>query len=117
MTCAEAEKLVIPYIRDELSPVELEDFMDHVDTCSNCREELEIHYMVEVGLKKLDEADGTYDIVGALKRKLNESRFVLNRYLVLQVARYAVGTLMGMALLLAFLLQLRIWHQAGFLFF
>ena len=64
MTCVEAEKMVVPYMKDELSPTELEDFLDHIHTCENCREELEIHYMVDVGLKKLDEADGTYDIVG-----------------------------------------------------
>ena len=63
MTCMEAEKMVVPYMKDELSPTELEDFLDHIKTCENCREELEIHYMVDVGLKKLDEADGTYPIV------------------------------------------------------
>ena len=73
MTCVEAEKMVVPYMKDELSPTELEDFLDHIHTCENCREELEIHYMVDVGLKKLDEADGTYDIVGDLKRKVAES--------------------------------------------
>ena len=62
MTCMEAEKMVIPYINDQLSVTELEDFIEHIKTCENCREELEIHYMVDVGLKKLDEADGTYDI-------------------------------------------------------
>lgn len=51
MTCVEAEKMVVPYMKDELSPTELEDFLDHIHTCENCREELEIHYMVDVGLK------------------------------------------------------------------
>ena len=51
MTCQEAEKLVVPYIKDELSPMELEEFIDHIKNCPNCREELEIHYMVDVGLK------------------------------------------------------------------
>ena len=50
MTCVEAEKWC-PYMKDELSPTELEDFLDHIHTCENCREELEIHYMVDVGLK------------------------------------------------------------------
>ena len=59
MTCLEAEKLVIPYINDRLSIAELEDFMEHIEMCGNCREELEIHYMVDIGLKKLDEDDGT----------------------------------------------------------
>ena len=92
MTCMEAEKMVIPYINDQLSVTELEDFIEHIKTCENCREELEIHYMVDVGLKKLDEADGTYDIVGDLKRKLESSEAVLRRFFTFQVARYAVST-------------------------
>ena len=73
MTCQEAEKLVVPYIKDELSPMELEEFIDHIKNCPNCREELEIHYMVDVGLKKLDQADGTYDIKASLKNAAGES--------------------------------------------
>lgn len=114
MTCMEAEKMVIPYIKDQLSMTELEDFIEHIRTCENCREELEIHYMVDVGLKKLDEADGTYDIVGDLKRKLEGSENTLWHFFTFQVARYAVSTLMAMALAVMFLLQLRIWKQAGF---
>lgn len=117
MTCTEAEKMVMPYINDKLSPQELEDFIEHIKTCENCREELEIHYMVDVGLKKLDEADGTYDIVGDLKRKLEESANTIRRFFLFQITRYSVSTLMAMALLLSVLLQLRIWKQAGFLFF
>lgn len=115
MTCVEAEKMVVPYMKDELSPTELEDFLDHIKTCDNCREELEIHYMVDVGLKKLDEADGTYDIVGDLKRKVAESYRTLRHISIFQITTYAVTTLGGMALVVMILLQLRIWNTFGFL--
>ena len=115
MTCVEAEKMVVPYMKDELSPTELEDFLDHIKTCENCREELEIHYMVDVGLKKLDEADGTYDIVGDLKRKVAESYRTLRHISIFQITTYAVTTLGGMALVVMILLQLRIWNTFGFL--
>lgn len=103
MTCVEAEKMVVPYMKDELSPTELEDFLDHIHTCENCREELEIHYMVDVGLKKLDEADGTYDIVGDLKRKVAESYRSLRHISMFQITTYAVSTLTGMALIVMIL--------------
>lgn len=115
MTCVEAEKMVVPYMKDELSPTELEDFLNHIKTCDNCREELEIHYMVDVGLKKLDEADGTYDIVGDLKRKVAESYRTLRHISLFQITTYAVTTLGGMALVVMILLQLRIWNTFGFL--
>ena len=117
MTCREAEKLVIPYINDELTMDELDEFLEHVEYCDNCMEELEIHYMVDIGLRKLDEEDTVYDIVGDLQRKLESSVARLQRFFTLQVTKYAVGTLMSMALLVTLLIQFRIWHQSGFLFF
>lgn len=117
MNCREVEKLVIPYIKDELSIDELDDFLEHVEDCSNCLEELEINYMVDVGLRKLDEDDTVYDIVGDLQRKLESSTFRIQRFFTFQITKYAIGTLSSMALLVAILLQLRIWHQSGFLFF
>lgn len=117
MTCMEAEKMVIPYINDELNPTDLENFLDHVEHCENCREELEIHYLVDEGLKKLDEVDSTYDIVGDLHRKLEGSDRILQKFLAFQVGRYAISTLMSVALFVIFLMQLRIWHETGFLFF
>ena len=58
MTCKEAENLVTPYIRHELEDDQLmEEFLDHIDSCENCREELEIYYTVEAGI--LDPAKVT----------------------------------------------------------
>jgi hypothetical protein len=71
--------------------------------------------IVDVGLKKLDEADGTYDIVGDLKRKVAESYRSLRHISMFQITTYAVSTLAGMALIVMILLQLRIWNTFGFL--
>ena len=71
--------------------------------------------MVDVGLKKLDESDGTYDIVGDLKRKVAESYRTLRHISIFQITAYAVTTLGGMALVSMILLQLRIWKTMGFL--
>jgi hypothetical protein len=117
LTCREVEKLIIPYIHDELTVDELDEFLEHVESCDNCMEELEIHYMVDVGLKKLDEDDATYDIVGDLVRKMESSFWEIQRFTAFQIVRYAVTTLSAMALVLSVLLQIRIWHQSGFLFF
>ncbi len=59
MTCREAERLVTPYIQDKLSGDELEAFLEHLEHCRNCQEELEIYFMVDVGLKQLDTGSGT----------------------------------------------------------
>ena len=80
-------------MKDELSPTELEDFWTISIPVKTAGRELEIHYMVDVGLKKLDEADGTYDIVGDLKRKVAESYRSLCHISTFQIASYAISTL------------------------
>ena len=77
MNCREAEKMVVPYIKDKLTIDELDDFLEHVEDCGNCMEELEIHYMVDVGLRKLDEDDTVYDIDKLLFGGFVQSRIKL----------------------------------------
>lgn len=115
MTCREAERLVMPYISGEITDQELEAFLKHIDTCENCREELEIYYTVDVGIRQLDEGTGTYNIKGAMETALELSRQKIHTLFLLQTARYAVNTLCFWALLVVLILQLRIWGQNGFL--
>lgn len=109
MTCQEAERLVTPYIRDELSGDELEAFLNHIDECPNCREELEIYFMVDVGLRQLDNGSGTYDIAGDLERKIEDSYLKVSHMWMFRIFRYAVNTLGAMAMAVMVLLQFRIW--------
>lgn len=109
MTCQEAERLVTPYIKDELSGDELEAFLNHIDECESCREELEIYFMVDVGLRQLDNGSGTYDIAGDLERKIEDSYAKVSHMWTFRVMRYAVNTLGIMALVVTALLQFRIW--------
>ncbi len=118
MTCLEAEKLIIPYINRTLTTAELQDLMDHIETCDNCREELETQYMVSVGLELLnDDGQGDYDILGRFLHSISEAKRFLKRITALEIVKYAVDTLCITALVLMLLLQLRIWSQTGFLFF
>ena len=54
MTCKEAESLVMPYIKNELTDEELFEFLEHIEHCPECREELEIYFTVDVGIRQLD---------------------------------------------------------------
>lgn len=109
MTCEEAERMVTPYINDQLSGDDLEAFLSHVENCKNCQEELEIYFMVDVGLKQLDQGSGTFDIAGALEKKLEDSYGKVSRMWAFRTLKYAVNTLWFMALIVTVLLQLRIW--------
>ena len=115
MTCREAERLVMPYINGELTDAELAEFLKHIDTCEDCREELEIYFTVDVGIRQLDEGTGTYNIKGALETALEISRQRIHTLYLLHTARYAVNTLCFWAVLVVLILQLRISGQLGFL--
>lgn len=109
MTCQEAERMVTPYINDDLTGDDTERFLDHIASCKNCQEELEIYYMVDVGLRQLDQDSGTFDIKGALEEKIEDSYSKVYRMWAFRTLCYAVNTLSVMAVVVTVLLQLRIW--------
>ena len=91
VTCQEAEHLA------------------HIESCRNCQEELEIYFMVDVGLKQLDKGYGTFDIAGALERRIEESYSRVHRMWLFRSLKYAVNMLSIMAVIVTVLLQFRIW--------
>lgn len=109
MECQEAERLVMPYIQDELPEPVLEEFLEHVENCPNCQEELEIYFTVALGLKHLEEETGNYNIKGEMERSLEASRQRVQFHRTVKIVYYAVNTLACLGLLSTFLLQLRIW--------
>ena len=74
-----------------------------------CQEELEIYFMVDVGLKQLDRDSGAFDIAGALKEKIEDSYARVGRLRLLKTLGCAVRTLQVMAVAVTVLLQFRLW--------
>ncbi len=113
LTCKEAEKMVMPFIENQLSETELEAFLIHVDSCPSCKEELEIYYTVSAGLKQLDSGTGVYDIAGALEESLDSGWMKIHAMKLRKVICYAVNTLSVTGVLTALMIQFRIWIQNG----
>lgn len=109
MDCREAQKLVMPYIQDELTDRELEDFLEHIETCPACQEELEIYFMVSLGLKQLDEGTGSFNMKQEMAEALENSYRRVSFVRTLKIACYAVNTLAVVGVLTTFLIQIRIW--------
>ena len=57
MNCKEFQRQITGFLNDELDVQSLEVFLDHVEACKNCREELTIQFLVETGTRRLE--DGT----------------------------------------------------------
>lgn len=113
MTCKDAEALVMPYIRKELPEYEMEEFLEHIEGCENCKEELEIYYTVDVGIRQLDADTGTYNIKGAMEEDIISSKQRLYTLRVFDICRYAFDTLAVICVLVMLALQMRIWWQTG----
>ncbi len=113
MTCREAESLVIPFIHEELDDGTAAEFLDHIDACDNCREELEIYYTVEAGIRQLSDDMGSSNIKGEMEADIQAARRRIFRGTVLEVARYAADTLAVLGIFAMLILQFRLWWQAG----
>lgn len=50
----EVQRLMMPFIDNKLSMEQLEEFMQHIKSCPDCMEELEVHYILLTGMRRLD---------------------------------------------------------------
>ncbi len=69
MNCMKAQSMITPFINNKLNLNETEEFLDHVGSCPDCREELEVYYALLTAMKQLDEDKNISSDFG---RELNE---------------------------------------------
>ena len=76
MNCQTAESMVTRYIEHDLSVEELEGFLDHVESCPSCYDELETYFIVHAAIHQLDEEskDSTLDFRELLEEDIRKSK-------------------------------------------
>ncbi len=76
MNCQTAESMVNRYIEHDLSVDELEDFLEHVENCPSCYDELETYFIVHAAMQQLDEKqeDSVLDFKELLEEDIRKSR-------------------------------------------
>lgn len=57
MDCKEFNGLIQDFLHDRLSEMKLAEFLAHIDECPDCREELQIQYLIYEGLERLEEGE------------------------------------------------------------
>ncbi|WP_052301813.1 anti-sigma factor family protein [Butyrivibrio proteoclasticus] len=84
MTCKDADKAIARFLDDDLDNRELADFLNHIETCPVCKEELTIQFLVKVGMQRLEDGN-TFNLKAELDMLLRDARKKLlgRRYLVL----------------------------------
>lgn len=98
MNCSAAEGMVTRYINHTLSIDELEDFLEHVESCSSCYDELETYFIVHEAMMQLDEeGDAVLDLRHLLEQDIKKSR----HYIYKKRAERAISVLLFMILIVA----------------
>lgn len=90
MKCEDAIKNLDRFVNHNMTTKELAAFLEHVDSCPSCYEELETYYTVAIALHYLDQNDGEgYNIPLRLQHNMEEARHRVRReqryYIVLHV--------------------------------
>ncbi len=102
MDCVTFRRSINRYMQFELSDEELNDFLAHLKSCHECRDELEINYIVIEGMNILDEDRSDYDLTKAYAASIREAERYIGFRKFLLCLRYIVGTVTFWAVALTF---------------
>ncbi len=72
MTCKKFEKIIPDYMQKKLDYKTEKQFIEHLHACNTCTEELNIQFLVEEGLVRLEDG-GAFDLQKEIKELLKES--------------------------------------------
>lgn len=114
MDCKTAQSMVTPYIRRELDDRELEEFLEHIEECRECHEELEIYFTIHFALQKLDEDKNiSYNIQQMLKDDLEASSWRIRRRKLLRFWSYGIMLVAEVLLTVVLLTQIELWDRGA----
>lgn len=103
MRCDAIERMVNRYIDHSLTLEELEGFLNHIEGCSSCYEELETYFIVHAAMDQLDSdsSELAFDLRQLLKQDIKKQRaYVRKKKIWKFVKRAGKILLMGCVLLL-----------------
>ncbi len=72
MNCKEIEKLIPAFLEDELDTEDLHEFMEHIEKCEDCKEELSIQFLVSEGMARL-ETGNVFDLQNELEAQIDNA--------------------------------------------
>ncbi len=111
MKCLEVQSLIKPYIEKGLADEKLEPFIQHIQSCKDCREELELYMMIYNSLNKDPDALKNLDFQSELSERLRVStqriKLVRMRKAGMRFARSVVLVILLMICMAA------VWEVSG----
>lgn len=114
MDCRTFESKIPAYIAGQLNMEEMQEFLEHMDGCSECYDELEITYSVMQGIRQLDSEDGdteAKDLELSLEKSLYFSQDRVQKWTTRRVIKYALNTAAFWSVLVTLWFQVRFWIE------
>ncbi len=102
MDCREVQQKFIPFIDDELNIEELDAFLEHLETCQECREEYEIYYTLIMGMRYLDANETSVQFHIDPGQKLRSAADYLMKYRILHIEKLLLLVALCIGMLLIF---------------
>ncbi len=83
MDCKEIEKIIPLFVENKLDAKSARKFVNHIETCKECKEELTIQFLVSEGMSRLEEGSA-FDLQKELNAKLEmaDNNMTAHRLLV-----------------------------------
>ena len=93
MDCRKAETMVNSYIERSLNIREMEAFLDHVEQCNSCYDELETYYIVHEAMAQLDDdrTDTILDMKKMLRQDIWNSRIYIQKVKAIKAVAVCIG--------------------------
>ena len=107
MNCKEAEKKIPSFLQEELGGSELEEFLEHVENCPECEEELTIQLLVTEGLERL-ETGNNFNLQDELLIKLTGAEHHIRVHRTLLYILYCLEAAVAAAIIIALCVVFRL---------
>ncbi|MDE6739955.1 MAG: zf-HC2 domain-containing protein [Lachnospiraceae bacterium] len=107
MNCKEAEKKIPSFLQDDLDGSKLEEFVEHVENCSECKEELSIQFLVTEGLERLEEGNN-FNLQEELLMKLVGAEHRINVHRMLWYILLCLEAAVAAAIIIALCVVFRL---------
>ena len=103
MNCKDAEKKIPYFLQDELDGSKLEEFLEHMENCPECKEELSIQFLVAEGLERLEKGNN-FNLQKELLMKLEDA----DHYVSLHRTLWHILICLEVAVALAIIISLSV---------
>ncbi len=101
MNCNQARRMVAPFVKNELSDKDTEAFLQHIETCDDCMDELDIYYTAYNAVDLLDSEDRQgYDFEKRLSETIHSKKRGIFRRKMMHFFRLTLAVLILILILL-----------------